>query len=479
MKNIKRYTFALFLVGLFLSCSEDTLTEIDTNPNIVNDAPLNSLLPQVIIAYSNEIVGAEAAIQSGFMSEQTSGVLGFNTFNDLEAPSARAWENGYLMLNDLKFMKAKAIENEAWTYAGISDVLKAFTLTTLIDLNGDIPYSEALQPEIRNPIFDAHETLYPQIHEILDSAIENLGRTDSNPPAQDDLVFGGDQSMWMKTAYGLKARLYNKLSNLDATNSAQNALMALGNSFSAPGEDFSIEIYNNSLENGNPYSVRQNIQPQSAVGVIFDIMLSFTPNSIIEEDPRSLLWFSTIDGIRIPAPSGVADSDFGEPRLEGAVYSKPLFLKYLGAPLPILTYNEMLFIEAEANLRLGNLTEAYSAYEEAVRLAMEESANFSQEAQIDPSDVSEYLEYPAVSPGEVDLTLETLIAQKYIYLFKFQWIEAYNETRKFNFFPATNPEGRANRLLYPISEVTRNPNTPSDVNFSTIFSNSTKLIWAN
>ncbi|RKN83453.1 SusD/RagB family nutrient-binding outer membrane lipoprotein [Ulvibacterium marinum] len=478
MKNIKRFTLVIFLIGLFSSCSEDTLTEIDTNPNVVNDAPLNSLLPQLIISYSNEIVGREGAIHAGFMSEQTSGVLGFNSYTDLERSSARGWENGYLMLNDLEFMKAKATENEAWTYAGIADILKAFTLTTLIDLYGDIPFSEALQSEIRNPVFEAHETLYPQIHEILDTAIENLGKSDSNPPAQDDLVFNGDQSLWTKTAYGLKARLYNKLSNLDATSSAQNALSAIGSSFASADENFSITIYNSSLENGNPYAVGQNGQPQSAVGNVYDVMLSFAPNAIIEEDPRSILWFSTIGGVRIPAPSGVADADFGEPRLDGAIYSKPLFLKSTAAPLPILTYNELLFIKAEANFRLGNTSEAYSAYQEAVQLALEESSDFSAEVQIEPADVSSYLGYPEVSPGEGGLTLETIISQKYIYLFKFQWIEAYNETRKFDFFPATNPEGRANRMLYPISEVTRNPNTPSDVNFSTLFGSSTKLVWA-
>ena len=478
MKNIKRFTLVIFLIGLSYSCSEDTLTEIDTNPNVVNDAPLSSLLPQLVIAYSNEIIGAGAAVQAGFMSEQTSGVLGFNSYTDLESTSAVAWENGYLMLSDLEFMKAKATENEAWTYAGISDILKVFTLTTLLDLYGDIPFSEALQSEIRDPAFDAQETIYPQLQDILDNAIENLGKSDSNPPSQDDLVFNGDQDLWTKTAYGLKARLFNKLSNLDATNSAQNALSAIGNSFTSADENFSITIYNSSIENGNPYSVRQNGQPQSAVGKVYDVMLSFTPNGIIEEDPRSILWFSTIDGVRIPAPSGIANADFGEPRLDGAIYSKPLFLKSNAAPLPILTYNELLFIKAEANFRLGNNSEAYIQYQEAVELALEESSDFSTEVQIDSADIVTYLEYSEVSPGEENLTLENIISQKYLYFFKLQWIEAYNETRKFDFFSATNPEGRANRMLYPISEVTRNPNTPSGVNFSTIFNSSTKLIWA-
>ena len=479
MKNIKVCFAVITLMSLSFSCSEDTLTEIDTNPNIVNDAPLNALLPQLIISYSNEVVGSQGAVQAGFMSEQVSGVLGFNSYVDLESDAAIAWENGFLMLSDLMFMKEKSVEAQSWTYAGISDVITAFTLTTLIDLYGDIPYSEALQFEIRNPDFEAHEAIYPQIQEILNAAIENLRKTDSNVPGSDDLVFNGDREMWVKTAYGLKARLFNKLSKLDPAGSAQLAIDALSNSFAAPEESFSINIYNPAVENGNPYAIRQITQPQVAVGNVFDVMLSFTPNSVVEEDPRSVTWFSTVEGERLPAPSGTAVADFGEPRLEGAVYSKPLFLKFFDAPLPILTYAEVLFIEAEANLRLGNTEAAYNAYQQAVRIGLEQASDFSAEAEISPADVDQYLGYASVSPGAAALTLETLISQKYIYFFKMQWIEAYNETRKFDFFPATNPLGRATRMVYPISEVTRNPNTPADINFSTIFSSNTKLVWAN
>tara|TARA_Y100001980_G_C14556886_1_gene352427 strand:+ start:83381 stop:84826 length:1446 start_codon:yes stop_codon:yes gene_type:complete len=480
MRKIKYLIYTFILLGIVSSCSDAVLDEIDTNPNVVTEAPLKSLLPQVIISYSNEVFGNQGSLKAGIMSEQTTAVLGFNGYDNFEAASTTPWHSGYLVLNDLKFIKAKAMEEEAWTYAGISDVIKAFTLTTMVDLFGDIPYTQSLQADVRNPEFDAHSGLYGEIHSILDEAIANLEKSNSAyEPADDDLVFGGDADMWVKTAYGLKARLYNKLSKLDATGSADDALDALANSFASKDENFRISIYANSIANSNPMVAMQQGQPQSAIGNgIFNAMTSFTPNGIIEEDPRSVIWFTTVGGARIPAPNGVADPDFTEPRMDGAVYSKPEFLKYNAAPLPILTYNELLFIEAEANFRLGNMTEAYDLYLDAVELSLEQAGDFNN-VTIDPADISAYMAYTDVAPGEGSLTMETIITQKYIAYFKYQWLEAFNEVRRYDIIPITNPLGRANRLLYPTTEITRNPNTPVEqVNFFSIFENSTKLIWA-
>ena len=480
MKNRKKLIY-IFIVGIALvSCTDETLDEIDTNPNLVTDAPLNSLLPQGIITYSHEVVGGSGAIYAGFMSEQTTHVLGTNAYDKFDSYNSQPWENAYLLINDLNFLKNKAVSNEAWSYAGIADVLKAFTLTTLIDLFGDIPYSEAVSINIRAPKFDPHEELYPVIFDILDEAIANLEKNEGPIfPTSDDLVFGGDKAMWKKTAYGLKARLYNKLVKLDPTGSAQDALNALSKSFVNGEENFMISIFNDSPQNGNPLSVAQELQPQSAVGNgTFNAMLFFTPNNTIEEDPRSVIWITTVNGERLPAPNGTADADFGDPRMDGALYSKPEILKFKGAPFPILNYVELLFIKAEAHHRLGNSSEAYAAYQVAVQLALEQAAIFNPLAALDPADITNYLSYPSVSPGEGNLTLDTIILQKYIYYFQYQWIEAYNESRRTGFILATNPLDRGNRMIYPNSEIVRNPNTPSEINFFSIFESSTKLVWA-
>ena len=135
------------------------------------------------------------------------------------------------------------------------------------------------------------------------------------------MIFNGNRAMWIKTAYGLKARLYNRLSNIDPQGSANNALAAIAKSLSAENENFMFSKFDNTLNNGNPHSLSQNAQPMTSVGNgIFNTMLSFSPNDDVEDDPRAIIWFTRVNGQLLPAPNGTAVSDFQEPRLDGAFY---------------------------------------------------------------------------------------------------------------------------------------------------------------
>ncbi|MEM7107258.1 MAG: SusD/RagB family nutrient-binding outer membrane lipoprotein [Bacteroidota bacterium] len=487
MDSIKKYSksnrfLSIILVLFFaVACSDSTLDDIDTNPELVEDPTLTTLLPQIILSYSQEVAGGNGATFAGYMSEGITYGLGNNAYDAFALFNGEAWENGFLLLNDLNLMKDKAEADQAYAYAGISDIIRAFTLTNLIDLYGDIPFSEAARLDIRAPNFDAHEELYDDIQAILDDAIANLERTDGvGGPGVDDIIFEGDRTLWVKTAYGLKARLYMKLINVDAAN-AQRSINALNNSFQNEEEGLVISIYANTVQNGNPLAVPEFTQPRSAAGNgIFNAMSGFTPNNEVDEDPRAALWLTIPDdgiGERTPGPNGQASEDFQNPN--GDLYSKPRFLQFLQAPLPLLTYTELQFIKAEAELRSGS-DDAYATYQGAVRSALEQAALFNPAEMLSQAEIDTYLAYADVSPGSGALTLDDIVLQKFIYLFQFQFIEAYNETRKTEFFSPTNPRGRANQMTYPDSEIDRNPNTPVDqINVSSVFQSATKLVWAD
>lgn len=470
------------LVLINYSCSDKVLDEIDNNPNLVTDAPITTILPKTTVSYAYQVSGGSGAIAASFFSELTTFVLGTGNINaELEIYSTTPWNGGYRNLNDLRVMKQKAESSERWSYAGIADVLTALTLSGLTDLFGDVPYGEALQPDmIRNPGFDPADEVYDELQLVLDNAIDNLDRAAGGAtPGNDDLVFNGNIEMWKKTAYGLKARLYNRLSNIDPSGSATLALEAIANSFAVADENFIFDRYVDELNNDNPFSGAQIEQPQSAIGNgIYNVMLGFIQENDIEQDPRAGIWFTRVNGQIIPAPNGVAEADFGEPRLDGAVYSKPETLKHRAAPQPLLTYVELKFIEAEARLRLGQKTTANEAYEEAVSLALQEAALFNPSVALPMQDINDYLDRALVTPGPDNLTLEHIIHQKYIYLFLYQPIEAYNEFRRTGLFSVTDPQGMPNRLPYPDSERSKNPNTPADVNVATVFLDDTKLFWA-
>ena len=478
MKNIKAYF--LLLVVAFSSCTEEILNDIDTNPNQINDAPLKTILPQVEVSYVTEVAGGGTALNTYFLAELNTFVLGNNALQAVQGMGGQAWEQGYLALTDLAILKQKAIESNAPTYAGIADVLRALNLAALSDWFGDIPYSEALRSDIVNPSFDKSDSIYPEIQKILDEAIANLEK-DSGPlaPKTDDLIFGGNKSLWIKTAYGLKARLYNRLSNLDPTGSANNALTAITKSFSSDAENFVFNKFSDVNTNGNPFSVSQNSQPQSSVGNgIYNTMASFSPTGKAEDDPRANIWFTKVKGQILAAPNGTARPDFGEPRLDGAFYSKPEIFKYFKAPMSLLTFTELKFIEAEANLRLNNTSKAYDAYRTAVSLALGHAGDFNQAVKLSTAQINTYLQFEKVSPGAEKLTLQDIIFQKYIYFYQYQPLEAYNDVRRTALLKVTDPTGRPNRIPYPVSEVTRNTKTPTDIDNISTFEPRTKVFWA-
>ncbi|PWJ58577.1 SusD-like starch-binding protein associating with outer membrane [Dyadobacter jejuensis] len=478
MKKIQIFiVMSLFFIA---SCSDAVLNDIDTNPNQVNDAPLKTILPQVQMSYVTEVAGGGTALNSYYLSEANTFVLGNNILQNVQGLGSQVWDQGYLALNDLSIIKERALESEAYTYAGIADVLRAMNLATLTDLFGDIPFSEALRDDIINPSFDPSQQVYAEIQKILDEAIVNLGK-DSGPlvPKMDDMYFEGDKTLWIKTAYGLKARLYNRLSNLDGTTSANNALAAISQSFNSDSESLIFSKFADIQTNGNPFSVVNNSQPGSSVGNgIYNSMASFGESGKADDDPRAAIWFTKVNGAIISAPNGTARADFGEPRLDGAYYSKPELMKYFDSPMPLLTFVELKFIESEAYLRLGDKTKANAAYEMAVDLALKHAGDYRPSVSLSDEKMDAYKALPKVFPGSDALTLADIIKQKYIYLYQFQPIEMYNDVRRTGVFEVTDPTGSATRLPYPVTEITRNINTPTDIDNISALEPRTKVFWA-
>jgi tetratricopeptide (TPR) repeat protein len=478
MKKIQILIALILLISA--SCTDEILNKIDTNPNQVNDAPLKTILPQVEMSYVTEVAGGSSALNSFYLSEANTFVLGNNVLKDVQGLGSQVWNQAYAALNDLSIVKKKALESNAYTYAGIADVLKAFNLAALTDLFGDIPLTEALKDDIANPSFDKSQDVYAEIQKILDEAIANLEK-DSGPivPKTDDMFFSGNKAMWIKTAYGLKARLYNRLSNLDEAGSANNALAAIAKSFSSDSENLIFSKFADTQTNGNPLSVANNSQPGSCVGNgIYETMASFGVSGKADDDPRAAIWFTKVKGLIVSAPNGTARADFGEPRLDGAYYSKPELMKYFNSPMPLLTFVELKFIEAEAQLRLGDKAKANAAYEVAVDLALRHAGDYRPAVKLADDKIAAYKALPKVLPGSSALTIGDIIKQKYIYFYQFQPIETYNEVRRTGVIPVTDPTGRASRLPYPVSEITRNIKTPVDIDNISALEARTKVFWA-
>jgi hypothetical protein len=478
---MKRYIYISLILTLFsTSCSDKVLNDIDKNPNVLGNAPLNTLLPAAEMIIVQQVAGSSAMIGSGFMSEHTTltGVTS-RIQSEMQLYNGNAWENGFIAIRTLKDIRSKADANKVVGYSAIADILTAYTLSLLVDWYGDIPYTQAADPMgNRQPQFDKAADLYDEMQKLLDSGIQKCDQalTANVRPNKDDLIFGGNMVLWKKTAWGLKARLYNRLSNVNPQETASKALIAINNSFGA-NENFTVSVYSAVPDNANPLANTFSNSSLQAVGngIVTAMQYFLDSNEDILNDPRAAIWFTRIGGKVVPGPNGRASTDI---TLNGTLYSKPQHLKERASAFPLLTYTELKFIESEAQLRLGDKEKSYNAYQTAIRSALNQASIFNTNSVLTSTQIENYLSRAKVKVGVDKFTLTDIITQKYIFHFTFQSSEAYNDIRRTALLKMSDPDGTPKRYPYPQSEISRNGNAPQNSNEQFVYTDAARLFWA-
>lgn len=149
-------------------------------------------------------------------------------------------------------------------YLGIAQLQKAFVFSQMVDLWGNIPYSEALQGAlIRNPKFDRDADIYRSLLQLIDEGVNNCGQAASGSVIG-DLVYGSTASTqfanWQRMGRTLKLKLYNQVRlnpsavGLTAADLTREVNTLLGqNLLSAPEQDFQVAFAGSvTPENRNP-----------------------------------------------------------------------------------------------------------------------------------------------------------------------------------------------------------------------------------
>ena len=461
---MKKYIsiFSLLLLMLFtFSCSDEIMDEIDTDPNNPTDVPIVMLMSGCTAATPYWVTGTTLAWYSSIFVEQTAGAHGQMRAADRRANiNSQLSENSWAfqiyprLLPDLKIIVAKGSvggsEEGKWIDVGIAKVLQAYTFLASTDTWGRIPYIEAtLGAENRKPAFDTQESIYSAMIELLDDAIADLQKENISTTAGEDYIYGGDPDAWILAAYSLIARAENRLSNVDATGSAARALSAAANGFASSEDDFTFDNWTASLGHENTWYQEENERKHHAVSVTFFDILDGV------NDPRIPLFVTQVNGEYVPAPNGTAVQD--QP---GTIYSRMTEnVIYATAPLPIMTFAELKFIEAECHLRKAapDASSALAAYEAGLDAAL-------TQAGVDPADADTYKAQPEVLPTDAaNLTMDMIYKQKYIHLWPYGAVEAYAEWRRTGYPTMTNPFETPRRFPYPQNEVSGNPDNVPDV----------------
>lgn len=455
---MKKFIY-LIATLLFVSCSDAVMDEIDTNPNEPEDVTIKLLMPQVTTNTGFSISATSLSWYTSVFIEQTCGVHGqlmdadqrininSQTFNN-------DWTYIYLdQLMDLSRViqkgSAGGTEEGNWKAVGIAKILYAHTFSIATDCFGQIPYSQALKPlEFPHPVFDNQQDIYTSLQTMLDEAIVDLTKTSNGKVGGEDLIYDGDTDKWIKAAWALKARLYNHLSKRDPQGSATSALEALSKAFQSSADEMKLDKFTEVATQQNPWFQEEADRGHHSLSqTMYDLLIA-------NNDPRLARWFTKINGEYSPGKNGETQQD-----QSGSLYSKftPELLSATTA-VPIISYRELKFIEAEAYFRKGDLQKAYEAYQAGLVTSLTDNG-------IGEADRNSFMAQVSVSPGKDLLNLELIMKQKFIAMFPFQSIETWTDWRRTGIPQMQNSYGNVpRRLPYPDDELTTNAgNIPQNI----------------
>lgn len=452
MRNTFKVFFFSFTIVLIAGCESYIDRNID--PYRAQAVSLDALLPPAIEATSNNhyLVASTTAQFTQHLASYFVG--GSDSYQETRMPLA--WTGLYLSaLSNLDVMVKQAGEQNSPHYAGIGKILQALNLGMATDCWGDVPFTNAFQGEKDlTPSFDDQGSIYATITTLLDESIILLNESNSlYKPSADDLVYGGNLAKWIRLAYSLKAR-YAIHFTVQMSDAMEKALAAVPLAIASNGDDFQLGY--NSV-NRNPWfnNVASPITTGNfTVGPSEQIINVMNGTHYAVTDPRLSKLF---DNVGAATYSGLTNGSGagGNSRL-----SANTWYAASTAPMLMVTFAEMKFIEAEAYFLKGNTTLAYGAYMAGVTAHL-------QKVGISPADVSAYTSHPAVAVGSAGLTLELIMKEKYIamYLNPEAWVDVRRHQYDANIYRGMNKPANYNealggefirRVLYPNEEINRN-----------------------
>ncbi len=196
-------------------------------------------------------------------------------------------------LADARNMVPLAEQKELFVHAGISKVLEAYIMVTLVDNFADVPYSEAIDPNILNPNVDSGADIYTAMFALLDEAIADFNKVSVALPAS-DFFYDGDASKWIKAANSLKLRMHLTTGLVNGGSAAAiNALVTDGNLISDASEDLEFPWATNILspDSRHPnYGVNYDNGSDSNDYMATHFMWAVTQEKSVS-DPRARYYF--------------------------------------------------------------------------------------------------------------------------------------------------------------------------------------------
>lgn len=323
------------------------------------------------------------------------------------------------------------------------EIMEVYTWSILLNTFGNVPYSQALDPDISLPAYDDAETVYNAILGRLNTALD-LIEPNAAGFGNADVIYNSDMSKWWKFGNSLKMKLAMVIADVD-TDQAKTLVEAAAPHVFASSADNAAFPYLPSAPNNNPVSENINPLRTSREDYVPANTLVDAMNDL--EDPRRARYFSQINGQYIGGEYGFTNS-FSE---LSHVHDDIIELDFEAL---LLDYSEVEFLLAEAVERGFNVGGTAAAHYHAAI-----TASFDYWGA---SGAAAYLAKPEVSYATAAGDWKEKIGtQKWIALYN-RGFDAWLEWRRLDAPNLTPPavEGLSlivpTRLIYPINEQTLN-----------------------
>jgi Starch-binding associating with outer membrane len=324
----------------------------------------------------------------------------------------------------------------------VIELLNIYSYQVLVDTFGDIPYTQALDPNTVNPKYDDAKTVYADLVKRINAANSAINTLEGSF-GEADLMYGGNMTKWKKFANGLKLKIGLTLVDFDASTSKTMIEDASKGVFTSNADNAKL-VYSSSVPNTNPVwldlvqSGRHDYVPANTVVDITNTL----------NDPRRATFFTLLGGKYIGGKYA-AGGNFTNFSQIGNIFSSPT------TEGVIMDYAEVAFGLSEAAARgynVGGTAEDF--YNKAVTASIKYWGGSD-------ADVATYLKDINVAYTSAKGTYKQKIGtQKYLALYN-RGFEAWTEWRRLDAPTFNVPANKTYaeipvRFTFPVGEQTLN-----------------------
>lgn len=292
-KNLN-WLLAIVLALTLYSC-ETTDLDLKTNPNALPlpAADASLLLNGVQVSFANmtQNFGTTAAevTRLKYMSGRN--------YNNAYSPSDfdNNWRLAYRnVVKNIRVMNPIAEGKGFKKHLGMGQVMEAFTMITMVDFFGNVPYTEAFNETNLNPKLDAGADVYKAALILLDQAIANFAAPSTvlTEPTN-DFYYNKDWAKWTKLANTIKLKIYIQTKLVDPTAIAKFNAIVASNQYIGVGEDFKFQwgTSNSNPDSRHPEYVRNYSPTGVDTGYQANWLLDEMRNKKSVVDPRIRYYF--------------------------------------------------------------------------------------------------------------------------------------------------------------------------------------------